>query len=189
MFIALVICALVASAVGPIVADLVSGGSGGGDSLVPTPAPDDRGYLDSLRTAVAASPEDPVGQISLARLITLGGNPAEAFDHFQKAVDLSPDNAAYRLDFGRALAAAQHFPDAEVQYQRAIALDPKNPEPHYWLGELYRTWQPPKNAQAAKEYQTAITLAPQSVSGRLAQESLQRLSGTPTAADASPAVP
>ena len=189
LFIALVICALVASLVGPIVDDLTSAGSGSGDSQVLTPGTDDRVYQNVLQTAVAASPEDPVAQISLARLLSLGGNATEAFAHYQKAIDLDPENAAYRIDFGRALASAQHFPDAEIQYQRAIALAPDDPEPHYWLGELYRAWQPPKTAEAASEFERAISIAPQSVSGRLAQESLQRLRGTPTAADASPAVP
>jgi tetratricopeptide (TPR) repeat protein len=119
----------------------------------------------------------------LARLVKRGAS------YFKQAIALDPGNASYRIDFGRALAGGSHFPDAELQYQKAIAADPSNVEAHYWLGELYRSWQPPRFADAAAQYRKAVSLAPDSVSGRLAEEALQRLlgaQGTPPAGTPAP---
>jgi Tfp pilus assembly protein PilF len=184
------ICSLVAAAIGPFAADLLTSRDDAPATLAPADAPEQAGaYEDDLRTAIAGNPRDAVAQISLARLLSLRGGSSDAYDHYQQAVALDPSNASYRIDFGRALAAGSHFPDAELQYQKAIAADPNNVEAHYWLGELYRTWQPPREADAAAQYRKAVALAPESVSGRLAQEALQRMLGEHdgTSAAATPA--
>jgi Tfp pilus assembly protein PilF len=172
------ICSLVAGAVGPLAADFLTSRDTGPPTLVPNDGPNQAGaYEDNLRTAVARDPRDAVAHISLARILSLRGVTSDAYDHYQQAIALDPGNASYRIDFGRALATGSHFPDAELQYQKAIADDPNNVEAHYWLGELYRSWQPPRTADAEAQYRKAVALAPQSVSGRLAQEALQRLLG------------
>jgi Tfp pilus assembly protein PilF len=184
------ICSLIAAAVGPLAADFLTSRDDGPATLAPNDAADQSGaYEADLRTAVARDPTDAVAQISLARLLSLRGGSSDAYDHYQQAVALDPNNASYRIDFGRALAVGGHYPDAELQYQKAIAGDPANVEAHYWLGELYRSWQPPRERDAAAEYRKAIALAPESVSGRLAQEALQNLPGqhgTPTGATPAP---
>lgn len=184
-----VICSLVAAAIGPFAADFLTSRGETPATLAPADASGQAGaYEDELRTAVARDPGDAIAQISLARLLSLRGGSSDAYDHYQQAIALDPTNASYRVDFGRALAAGSHFPDAELQYQKAIAADPSNVEAHYWLGELYRTWQPPREPDAAAQYRKAVALAPQSVSGRLAQEALQRLLGEhATPASATPA--
>ncbi|HET7095293.1 MAG TPA: tetratricopeptide repeat protein [Thermomicrobiales bacterium] len=183
------ICSLVAAAVGPLAADFLGSQNAGPPTLEPPDdAPGQAGaYEDDLRTTVARDPGDAVAQISLARLLSLRGESSDAYDHYQQAIALDPANAPYRIDFGRALASGSHFPDAELQYQKAIAADPNNVEAHYWLGELYRRWQPPREADAAAQYGTAVALAPDSVSGRLAQTALQQMLGVPATPAATPA--
>ena len=113
----------------------------------------------------------------------------KALDHAERAVALDPELGRAYETKGMALWRGGRSLDALAAFQQATRYDPANVEAHYWLGELYRSWQPPRERDAAAEYRKAIALAPESVSGRLAQEALQNLPGqhgTPTGATPAP---
>lgn len=183
LFAVLTVCALVASGVLPIVADLAV-------SDVPTAdatGDDGNPYAASLETAVAADPDDETTLASLARLRALAGTTREAIALYERLIAIAPDNAAYRVEFGQLLATAGLRADAELQYERAIALAPTDPAPYYWLGELYRTWEPPRIEEAVGSYRRAISVAPSSPPARLAEEALGMLGEAAGTAQATPA--
>lgn len=163
----------------------------GGNSGNPTdPAYQSAGsdLANSLKTKVAQNPQDTVSMALLANTLANNGNLDEAITWYQKVLDLNPTDWKTRLDFAESLANGQKQADAELQFQKVIAAQPSNPDAHFYLAELYRTWQPPRLDEAAREYETVIKVAPTSFLADRAKQQLQAM-GRATPAATPPATP
>jgi len=165
----LVICSLVASAVGTVWFK-------GPAPTLPAASGSDE-YERSLRDAITADPDDAVALASLANLLSTRGNQDDAIDYYERAIAVEPDNATFRLDFGLALTESGHLADAEVQYDRILEGNPNDAEALYFLGELYARWQPPRQQEAVAAFERSIAAAPDSVSASQAELALAGLRG------------
>jgi len=132
-------------------------------------------YERALREAIAVDPTDTVALVSLGNLLSTRGDYAAAIDLYEQAIALEPENVDYRLDFALALTQAGSREDAELQYRRALEAEPDNADAHYFLGELYAGWQPPRTEEAKASFERAISAAPGSVSASQAELALARL--------------
>ena len=144
-------------------------------------------YLELMKLAYAASPED----VAAARALGRGGRrvagsaylgeivPESAATHnvlgidlasrnrldeaiveFRRALMLDPDLAVTHWHLGAALAAKGIDGEAIAQLQRSVALEPGNSQVHNDLGlMLARTG---RIAEAEKEFQQALSLDPTS---------------------------
>jgi cytochrome c-type biogenesis protein CcmH/NrfG len=175
----LVVCSLLAGTVGSAVFDLLDD-SGGNENASTLNETDD--LEQSLRDQIAADPNDAAAMAALANLLANSGYLTEAIQWYEKAIAARPDDVALRLDFARSLADGGKQRDAEVQFRRVLEADPENADAHFYLGELYRNWQPPRTDEAIAEYRRVLDLRPDSFLAQRAREALVTLgAATPTA--------
>lgn len=144
-----------------------------GDNLVPT-------YEARLRD----DPEDVGTMIVLANILQNRGDYPGAIGWYERAVALKPDDPEVRLAFGQALRSYGQRFDAEVQYKKALDIEAtgdRAAKAHYYLGELYERWDPPRFEEARQRYGRASELQPEGSWGRAGRGALDRLNATPTA--------
>jgi cytochrome c-type biogenesis protein CcmH/NrfG len=181
----LIVCAMIAGGFGVYAADLIFGG----DREIEDPLTGDNDELiDELRGRVEDDPTDAASMALLAELLFYDGNVSESIAWFQRALDLAPDNIAIRLSFAQILTDADKPNDAELQFQMVLEVEQNNYEAHYYLAELYRQSDPPRDDDAADHYYRVIEIAPDSY---LAEQSAMHLAAlgyaTPTAVASPPA--
>jgi cytochrome c-type biogenesis protein CcmH/NrfG len=189
----LMVCSLVAGFVGPAVIDAIVNADSSQTIDQPTSGGEGAKLEASLRKDVKDHPNDPQAMSNLATYLSNTGNSAEAIEWYEKALALTPDDTNLRLIFARTLADAHKSADAELQFQKVIAADPHNPQSHYYLAELYRAWDPPRKADAIREYQKVIAVGADTYVADQSREQLIALgAATPAAtpnASATPATP
>ncbi len=178
IFALLVVCSLLASGVGTAILD---GGFGADEPVEEQGGDVDDEFERSLRERISDDPGDVEAIVSLANLLATTGEVAEAVDWYERALEIEPNNVRTRLDFAASLAAAGRRADAEVQYRTVLTMDGNNIDAHFYLGELYRNWQPPRLAEAIAAYQQVVELAPDAYLAERAEEELARLGATPVA--------
>jgi cytochrome c-type biogenesis protein CcmH/NrfG len=185
----LMVCSLVAGFVGPAVIDAIVNADS--SQSVDQPPSDDQGAKleASLRKDVKDHPDDPQAMANLATYLSNTGKSEEAIGWYERALSLNPDDTELRLVFARTLADGHKSADAELQFQKVIAADPHNPQAHYYLAELYRAWDPPRKADAIKEYQRVIAVGPDTYVADQSREQLIALGAATPAASATPATP
>jgi tetratricopeptide (TPR) repeat protein len=182
----LVVCSLIAAALGSVVVDQLTKGSGDDQETVSTKKDETE---KSFRDAAAANPDDPDALKALANYLSQTGNLAEAITWYEKALTKNPNDAVTRLAFADALAGGSKRADAEIQYKKVFEIQPSNPQAHFGLAELYRGWSPPRTNDAIVEYNKTIEVGPDSYVAELAAQMLATLTaGTPSPI-ASPATP
>ena len=192
IFALIVVCSFLASGVGTAVLD---GGFGADDRSRQQSLDSDQEdeFERSLRQLLADDPGDVEAMVSLANLLATTGEIAEAVDWYERALEMEPDNVRTRLDFAASLAAAGRSGDAEVQYNRVLAIDDRNVDALFYVGELYRRWQPPRAGDAAAAFRRVVDLAPDAYLGERAREELARLgtasAASPMSSAASPSPP
>ena len=180
----LVVCSLLAGTLGAAVFDLL--GQTGGEESQSTL--DEATELEqSLRDRIVANPNDAASMAELANLLANGGEVTEAILWYEKALAAQPANTTIRLDFARSLAEGGKQRDAEVQFRRVLTDEPNNVEAHYYLGELYRSWQPPRADEAVSEYRRVVELRPDSYLAQRATEALIELGAATPGAVGTPA--
>lgn len=186
IFASIIVCALVAGGVLPVIIDRMN--QSPGVAAPPSAVADEPGeYEQQLRAEIERQPENPQLMVSLANLLVAQGASDEAISWYERAVELDPDRIETRLDFGAALARRGSLSDAEVQFQRAIDIDAGNADAHYLLGDLYVSWQPSRTDEAIAEFERSIAAQPGSVAASRAGEALAGLNrgnGTPVATPA-----
>lgn len=185
----LMVCSLVAGFVGPAVIDAIVNADS--SQTADQPSSDDEGTKleASLRKDVSDHPDDPQAMSNLATYLANTGKSSEAIGWYEKALTLTPEDTDLRLVFARTLADDHKPGDAELQFQKVIAADPHNPQAHYYLAELYRAWEPPRNADAIKEYQKVIDVGPDTYVADQSREQLIALGAATPEASATPATP
>lgn len=167
----LVVCAVVGGSVGTVVVDALNSDDGDVDPEEFNAATRDE-FVNDLRATVAANPADAAAMSLLANVLAQDGRIDEAIDWYEQSLAVDPSNAQVRLSFALSLAEAGKRADAEVQYRRILESDPNQAEAWYYLGELYRGWNPPRTDEAVAAFQQVITIAPGAVISQRAMESL-----------------
>jgi tetratricopeptide (TPR) repeat protein len=182
----LVVCSLVTAALGTVVVDQLTQGSGDDQDSISNTTDETE---QSFRDAAAANPNDPDALKALANYLAQTGNLAEAITWYEKALTINPNDAVTRLAFADALAGGSKRADAEIQYKKVFEIQPSNPQAHFGLAQLYRGWSPPRTNDAIVEYNKTIEVGPGSYVAELATQMLASLTpGTPSPV-ASPATP
>ena len=85
--------------------------------------------VEACGRAQRLDPELPDVDVTLGRLQSEGGQPAEGIAAFQRALSRQPNNYQALLGLAAAYGKAGRTADAESTYRRAIAL-----QPSYWGG-------------------------------------------------------
>lgn len=127
----------------------------------------------ALEEQLKHNPDHPPILMRLAELERDAGSPAGAAAHLRKLLAKDPANADARLELGRALYDSGDIPGAMEETKRLITEHPDNVDGLYNLGAIYANQS---QFEIARQYWTkAVMLAPQSDSGRKAQDSLLKL--------------
>lgn len=157
----LVVMAIAGGGIAPFVADRLTNGGNDSDLDPQEYNASERSDLeDELRREIADNPND-VGRIRLlADVLSSEGRIAEAIPLYEQALAIAPDSIDVRLSFGVSLYSAGKPADAEIQFLKVLQTDPDNPEAHYYLGQTYESWDPPRMGDAVAHYQQVLTLAP-----------------------------
>ena len=88
------------------------------------------------------------------------GNADAAIDAWQRAAQAQPTPLNINK-LGQGLLQLGRLPEAEATFNRALTLDPAFPDPHFFLGELYRTRSGDGDRERAiAAYQRYLALAP-----------------------------
>ena len=118
--------------------------------------------IEAYKSAISASPQDPLLYIAIARLQVWAGQPEEAESNAEKALLLSPNNSmayavhAWALDFQEGKNG-----DAQTSIVKALEIDPNNALAHAYYAEiLVDSGLFDNYAKAAEESRIAIALAP-----------------------------
>ncbi len=181
-----VVCSLLAAAVGTAIVGVLSRDDTA-DERESELAVDEQ--TEALRARVEADPGNATTMLTLANRLANMGELTEAIRWYERALSVAPDDWEGRLDFARTLTNGGKQADAEVQLQRILAARPDSAEAHFYLAELYRSWQPPRSVEAIIEYRRVTGLEPHSHYGERAADELRRL-GVPVASPvASPVGP
>lgn len=88
------------------------------------------------------------------------GNADAAIDAWQRAIEAQPTGLNINK-LGQGLLQLERLEEAEATFNRALSSDPNFPDPHFFLGELYRT----RNGSGDRElaiaaYRRYLELAP-----------------------------
>jgi tetratricopeptide (TPR) repeat protein len=95
--------------------------------------------IDSARTAMRLSPDDPLTHWSVATLLKNSLAPSdlqESLKSFEDAVSLSPNDYRYWVDLGRARSQAGDLSGAGKALKQAVALAPNYSFPRWYYGNL-----------------------------------------------------
>jgi cytochrome c-type biogenesis protein CcmH/NrfG len=141
---------------------------------------DDADIVAEQETVVAQNPDDVDEIVFLANLLGNTGRINEAVPYYERAVSLAPDDLGIRLDFARTLSDAGLRKDAETQFLVVLEADPDNQNAHYYLAELYRSWDPPRIEEAIAHYQRVVDIDTTTFVSQLARDQLTSLApGSP----------
>lgn len=173
----LVVCSLLVSAVAFLPFDEIFGGDEDDPSQNIVNPNDD--IIAEMRQAVEENPDDVEAVLLLANVLGNSGKMDEAIPYYEQAIEMAPDDASARLAFARALADSDFQQDAELQFRRVLEMDPESQEAHYYLGELYMEWDPPREEEARDLFERAVAINPDSLIGELATNQLSSIAATP----------
>jgi predicted CXXCH cytochrome family protein len=112
----------------------------------------------ALRDALRTDPFDDAAWDLGGRITAEKGKFADAVFDFERAIKLRP-GGGYFYDYALALARADRFEDALNQAKMAVRADSNLAEAHELLGGLHARKK--ELAEAAREYQAALTLKPE----------------------------
>ena len=189
----LVVCAVVGGSVGTVIVDAIKSDNPDVDPEEFNASTRDD-FINEMRATVEANPADAAAISLLANVLAQDGRIDEAIDWYEQSLAADPTNAQVRLSFALSLAEAGKRADAEVQYRRILEDDPNQAEAWYYLGELYRGWNPPRTDEAVAAFQQVLMLAPGAVIAQRASESLAAMGvatpmATPSATPAAGGTP
>jgi cytochrome c-type biogenesis protein CcmH/NrfG len=173
----LVVCSLLAVALATVDFSRLFGGN---EDDAANFTDDDADIVAEQETVVAQNPDDVDEIVFLANLLGNTGRINEAVPHYERAVSLAPDDLGIRLDFARTLSDAGLRKDAETQFLVVLEADPDNQNAHYYLAELYRSWDPPRIEEAIAHYQRVVDIDTTTFVSQLARDQLTSLApGSP----------
>jgi TolB-like protein/Flp pilus assembly protein TadD len=96
-----------------------------------------KGAGETLRTALALAPADPLLVTAAGNLAGVRGDVAGSIALYRQAVALDPVNPAARSYLAYQLAQTGHLAEAEAEYPRVVELNPAAPWAQAGLGLTY----------------------------------------------------
>ena len=141
--------------------------SGQAASIPPMSAEQNAPPLDTAAVAemearLEADPTDIAAMSELGRLHLMAGDFREAGLWQQRILADHPDDMDARLALGVALFNQGEAAPAQEQWERAAELDPTKAEPHYNLGFLHLSADPPDMDLVELHWNKVIELDPDS---------------------------
>ncbi|MFN0024427.1 MAG: sulfotransferase [Parvularculaceae bacterium] len=94
------------------------------------------GAIASIKSAIAAAPEDPRGYSRLAHLSLESFDYTAARGAFENAVRLMPSDVGYRNNYGMMLIYVGDFAAARAQFRHVIAIDAACAPAYYNLAPI-----------------------------------------------------
>ena len=129
--------------------------------------------LIALRGELSKNPNHIPILLRMAQVSGILGRQAEGIEHLREAARIEPSKPEVLLELGRVLHETGDITGALTETRRVLELDPSNVDGLYNLGAIYGNMM---QDELAREYWTrAVSLAPDSDSGRLAAAGLDRL--------------
>jgi len=121
------------------------------------------GRLDAAerayRATIAGNPSFAAAHHNLGTVLHLRGRYRQAIHAFQQSAKLDPElEAAAHLGIGVVLTRTGDFVHAEEELRAAIALAPNSPDPHRFLGDMFRNLGRLEEARTA--FLRALSAAP-----------------------------
>jgi tetratricopeptide (TPR) repeat protein len=103
-----------------------------------------------------------------AKMLSISKQHAEAVEEYKKAIAFDPASSELRVRFARTLWESGQVRDAVTECQKASEVNPADPEPHFWLGQIYyaysgQTQKPeetPLLEKAQREFEKVVELDP-----------------------------
>ena len=96
-----------------------------------------KGAAETLRKALALTPQDPALLMWAGNLAAARGEKTESLEFNRRAVALDPVNAQAREFLASALSVTGKQEEARAEYARAIELNPSAPNSHAGVGLTY----------------------------------------------------
>ncbi len=128
-----------------------------------------------LEAAAAQHPADVPLHHLLGDVLARIGRPDEAVAAWRKAAETQP-TALNVNKLGQGLMQLGRYDEAIAAFNEALAIDPAFPDPHFFLGELYRMRDGVGDRQRAREaYQRYLDRAPPDGLWRVSAEEQLRL--------------
>ncbi|MDO5735734.1 MAG: tetratricopeptide repeat protein [Propionibacteriaceae bacterium] len=124
--------------------------------------PLDTDAVAEMEARVEADPADTEAMSELGRLHLVSGDFKQAAQWQQRILAEHPDDVDARLALGVALFDQGELDLAQVQWERASELDPAKAEPHYNLGFLHLSADPPDMDQVRVHWEKVLELDPES---------------------------
>ena len=140
----------------------------------PIQAQDD---LKLLKEAVQKDPGNVNAWIKLGNTLMDASRYAEAVEAYQKALDIDPKNVDVRVDMGTCYRYSGRPDKAVEEYRKALKINPNHVFGHKNLAVVL-AYDFKDNAQAAKELEKVLELAPNAPDAAQVKQELQRLKTT-----------
>jgi Flp pilus assembly protein TadD len=129
--------------------------------------------LKALEGELQKNPDHVPILLRLAQVSRESGKLADAVRYLRDATTQDPRNADASLELGRALFETGNVNDAIHATEHALEINPSNVDALYNLGAIYGNLS--QDNRARQYWQKAVSVAPESDSGRRAKESLAQL--------------
>ena len=126
------------------------------------PPPVDAERVAELEARVEADPQDTAAMSELGTLHLMAGDLEEAGRWQQRILAEDPDDLDARLALGVVLFNQGELEAAEEQWTAAIELAPDRAEPHYNLGFLFLSQDPPDMDRVEEHWGQVVELEPDS---------------------------
>lgn len=122
----------------------------------------DQATVAALMSKLSANPKDVATLRSLGDIYFAAGDYRTASDWQKKIIAVNPSDVTARLALGAAEFNMGDTTDAEQEWLKVVALNPRQAEAHYDLGFLYLSENPPNLAKVRSEWNTVISIDPNS---------------------------
>jgi len=132
-----------------------------------------REKLAGLQKEVEDNPEDTVAIRKYADFLSASHKMNEAIPYYEKILSVNPKRADIRFSLAVIYFNKQDFEKCEDENNKVLNFDPKNQMALYNLGAIAATQG--KKEKAREFWNQVIFINAQSETGKLAQESLNKL--------------
>lgn len=127
-----------------------------------------------LREAAAKDPKNVQVWIRLGNLSMDSGRFQDAIDAYEEALKLDPKNVDVRVDLGTCYRNVGKPDVAIKEYRKAIELNPNHLNAHKNMGVVL-AFDLRDKAQAIKEFEKVLQIAPNSPDAPQLQQEIQKL--------------
>ena len=127
-----------------------------------------------LKEALAKDPKNVNAWITLGNVMMDTSRFSEAIDAYEKALTLDPKNIDLRVDLGTCYRNIGKPDIAAKEYRKALELNPQHLHAHINLG-IVLAYDLKNTAQAVKEFETALAIAPNAPTADQLRQRIQEL--------------